>query len=558
MNITELSSQVTPDGTEGDPRLVRVGLPLLRDDPRGCPRARSLRARPLVVQAPERARRRPVNDFALGPLMSVLDLVEHQKKEVSAALATPWATRGCHPAHVHWTRTAVENYLAAREREERARRAAGHPQTIAVKDEWVAISRLSAPDPRGALRYERTAWGRRYASRDGEVRELWLPSVNAVKDDRGPAEIAGAAAVAMWGVPAKASFGRPYSEVAGRGAAPRRVRVLAVGCGDGEVRLLADWDAHEVSRQYETQAQPVLKHLLGRMELNPGSDCVGCEGLLGCPQPTRAPGLLGVPAASRPRRRRSVSAADLRVHDECPAKFHLTRVLHLKDGLPENAAIRRGRAVDAVLNEQHDARRIERTGRGCRDIPPPAALPGLSEGEAEPALRMLHQHRTVCPLHGLPPDERVLVQPRLTVFDPVADVVVIADPDLLYTDAGGWVWRETKTAGARLWEGRPLLESHPQLALAVLMMAAGVLGGDRRRSRIELELLYENGAACEVVDPFDEPTLAEARAVVTRLAGPWADDETYPAAPGRPCAGCEALAWCEAGRAKGQDETPKR
>jgi hypothetical protein len=540
-----------PPGTQGDPRLIRVGLPLLREDPRGCPRGAALRARPLVTQHPARERRRPVKDFPLGPVMDVLDLVEHERKEVGAALAARSAVRGCHPAHRAWTRDAVQNYLAARDREERTRHAAGHPATFPVADEWAAIAELPAPDARGADRYERTAWGRRYASADGSVREIWLPSVNSVKDDRGAPEIAAAASVVLSGVPAKAGFGRPYTRTGRPGPVPRQVRVIAVGCGDSEVRVLADWDAHEVSRRYESLAQPVLKRVVDRAELNPGADCVGCEGLSGCPQPARVPGLLQLPTPASPRKRRSVSVSDLRAHGKCPAQFHLTRVLHLKGAESEKAAIRRGRAVDAVLNERHDERRTARTPRGCRDLPPPAApLPRLSAEESGPALQMLDRHRAVCPLHGLPPEEQVLVQPRLTAYDPVADTVIIADPDLLYTDAGGWVWRETKTSSTPLWEGRPLLESYPQLALAALLMAAGIPGGDRRRSRIELEILYEHGSACEVIDPFDEPTLTQARSVVSRLAGPWAADESYAPAPGRHCGGCEVLSWCDAGRAE--------
>jgi hypothetical protein len=534
-----------PPETRGDPRLIRVGLPLLREEPRGCPRGRALRARPLVEQDPEPVRRRPLKDFALGPVMDVLDLVEHKKKDVDEALADPAVAHGCHPGHRRWTRDAVLNYLAARAREEESRRADGYPATAPVADEWVAIAALSAPDDRGALRYERTAWGRRYASADGTVREIWLPSLNAVKEDRGDAEIAAAASVALSGIPANARFRRPYLRKGHPGPEPRQVRVIAVGCGDGETRVLADWDAHETSQRYESLAQPALRRMIDRTGLNPGADCVGCAGLLGCAQPTRSPGLLQVPAPARPRRRRSVSASDLRAHAECPAKFHLTRVLRIKRPQPENLAIRRGRAVDAVLNERHSAR----TPYGCRDLAPPAALPELTAEESGPALRMLDQHRAVCPLHGLPSQEQVLVQPRVSAYDPVADTVVIADPDLLYTDAGGWVWRETKTSSGPVWEGRPLLETFPQLALAVVLMAAGVLDGDRRRSRIELEVLHEQGAACEVIDPFDEPTLAEARATVARLAGPWAADESYLPAPGRHCADCEALPWCDTGLA---------
>ncbi len=81
--------------------------------------------------------------------MDVLDLIEHRKKEVGAALAEPWTFRNCHPSHRAWAETAVTNYLAARTAEEESRRAAGHPATFPVRDEWVAISKLAAADARG-------------------------------------------------------------------------------------------------------------------------------------------------------------------------------------------------------------------------------------------------------------------------------------------------------------------------------------------------------------------------------------------------------------------------
>ncbi len=160
---------------------------------------------------------------------------------------------------------------------------------------------------------------------------------------------------------------------------------------------------------------------------------------------------------------------------------------------------------------------------------------------------MLRNHRALCPLDGLGPAEIVQPQKRLAAYDPIADTVVIADPDLLYTDRDGWVWRETKTAGKRTWEGRSLLSSYPQVALAMLFMAAGVPGDtDLRRSRIELELLREDGSAFEVFDPSDPALLAEARDIISSLAAGWAVDETYDPAPGKHCADCEVRRWCPA------------
>lgn len=524
-------------GTSGNPELIRVGLPLLAQDRRSCPHGLALRGRPLIQQAPERSRSKPLEDFALGPVMRALDAIEHD---------TPRRPKTCHPAHTAWSEAAVRNYLDARERQEAVRRDAGLPVTKPVEEDWVAISALDAPDARGARRYERTAWGRRYASPDGSVRELWLLSVNSVKKDRTEAEIVAAAAVAAAGVRARAKYGEPYVPVQGIETWPASVRVVAVGCGDGSVQVLAECSAQEARERYDEIARPVLTRMIDRHETNPGSDCVSCEGLLGCADLPHTPDILGVEPPRKSRKRRSISAADLRIYNDCPAAFHLTRVLHLKEIKAEAAPIRRGRAVDAWLNEQHELRRPG----GCRDVALPEALDGLSDTESESALRMVAQHRALCPLDGLPDCETIRPQPRLTAYDPTIDVVVIADPDLLYTDAGGWVWRETKTATSRLWEGRPLLESFPQIALAVVLMAAGIPGGDPRRSRIELEILYEDGSACEEIDPFDEPTLDQASALFSRLAAPWASDEIYTAKPSRACGTCEVRRWCAPGLAE--------
>jgi hypothetical protein len=162
---------------------------------------------------------------------------------------------------------------------------------------------------------------------------------------------------------------------------------------------------------------------------------------------------------------------------------------------------------------------------------------------------MLAEHQRACPLDGLPAEETVLVQHRLSAYDPELDVVLIADPDLLYTRSGGWIWHETKTAARRPWEKQELMETYPQLAFAVLLMAAGVPGGDPRRSLIELEVLYEDGSRCEEIDPGDPDTQADARRIIAGLAGPWAIDETYEPRPDGHCSGCEVLTHCEAGRA---------
>ncbi|MFD9975916.1 PD-(D/E)XK nuclease family protein [Streptomyces sp. NPDC059017] len=536
-----MSLHLPPPGTAGDIRLIRTSLPLLREDPQDCPHGNALRARPLIGQVPKRPRRKPVEDFALGPVMNALDAIEYDDVDTESALARIRKDHKYHAGHASWAESAIRSYLAARTAREEQRRTLGRPTTQPVRAQWTAITQREVPDSRGATRYERTGWGRRYASADGSERELWLLSVNSVKVDRPPAEIAEAAAVAATGVPVQPAFGDIHRPIAGDNGRPQRVRIVGVGCGNGDHDILADWDIEETERRFTEDAKPVLGRVVEADRLNAGSSCVRCEGLAGCELPHRAPAVLGVPGPRRPRGRRSVSATDLRVHSRCPAQFHLTRVLHLKSGAPENEPIRRGRAVDEWLNLRH--------GQGCcRTAPLPESLPGLSPSELPTALAMLAQHQRACPLDGLPTGELVQVQHRLAAYDPELDVVLIADPDLLYTRSGGWIWHETKTAAKRPWEGQDLLETYPQLAFAVVLMAAGVPGGDLRRSLIELEVLYEDGSRCEEIDPGDPDTQAEAHRIIAGLAGPWAVDETYTPNPGGHCSGCDVLAHCAVGR----------
>ncbi|MEV1244876.1 PD-(D/E)XK nuclease family protein [Nonomuraea sp. NPDC049750] len=533
-----MSTLPMASGLSGRSDVVRIGLPLLRSEADACAWGRALRARPLLTQTPERSRRKPVQDFFFTPVQSMLDAIEHNGSSVEAALADSRHTRNCHPVHRAWALDAVPAYLAARARHE----AAGYPVTFPVATEWVGLSRLRQPDTRGVVQYERTVWCRRYATRDGSVREIWIPSIGSAKENRSEAEIAAAAAIAATGVPARGSFGEPYRKVETDAVKPQRVRVIGVGLAGGKPLVLADWDAEEAVRQFEEHAKQRYAGVLDGRALRPGSDCTTCEGLLGCTALPEVPGLLGVPAPRRPRKRRSVSISDLRAYNSCPARFHLTRALYIKDGRTENEAIRRGRAVDAWLNHRHGQHpRIP-----CRDVPLPTELPGLTEDEVGPAVHMIKEHHAFCPLDGLPEKELVRTQWRLAAYDPVVDAVVIADPDLLYTESGGWVWRETKTASRRTWEGRSLLRGYPQLALAVLLMAAGVPGGDPRRSRIELEILRDNGSVCEEIDPFDQAARDEAREIVAELAAGWAHDETYSHTPGDHCADCEVRRWCAA------------
>ncbi|MFJ8229208.1 PD-(D/E)XK nuclease family protein [Streptomyces sp. NPDC094448] len=550
--------------------LVRAGLPLSREDPADCPAHLAVKARPWLTAARRLPAYDPFLTFTLKPLMTALDLIEFHGSSPAEAIGELRRTRGRfgrgRPAHdglVEWTVEAVDRFLSRR-RIRLDDRGPGEPPTEPVAYEWVVRDVPPAharPDARGARVYERTAWGRRYASADGTRRELWLLSFGSAKKGRSDAEVAAAASVTAFGRASRPGYDRerhrpgPYTVVDQHRSdpGPQRIRVIDFGCGDGTARTIADCTPAEAARDFARYTEPVLTRMLDGSERRPGRSCVECSGAGRCgalPPSTghgEPPGLIGLPAPVRPRTRRSLSASDLRAYADCPAKYHLTRELKLRSARPENPAIGRGRAVDAVLNARHGIRRP----RGCRGLvaPDDSAWSGLPPETALAAAAMLARHAALCPLDRLAPEEEVRVQAQVTAYDPVLDLVLIAQPDLLHTRRGGWVWRETKTVGGRPYEGSSVLERHPQLALAVLLMRTGELAdGDRRRSRIELELLGSAFARRLEIDPWQPSVHASARDIVRRAAGPWLEETEYRAVPGRACRDCEALDWCRAGR----------
>ncbi|MGW2339083.1 PD-(D/E)XK nuclease family protein [Streptomyces sp. NPDC001661] len=538
----------------GNSALVRVGLPALRPDESACPLRISLKSRPQVRSSAGGWRPSPVEDFWFAPAEKLIDAAEFPHKRArrrdGAAVA---------PAHHEWGRQAARTFFDARERFLKEQEAQGRPRTVPVRDRWVA-SRAVTEVP-GVDTYELEVWGRQYATGDGSVRELWIPHLSQVTPARSLSELAAAAGALVYGKPCHTSnYSAARIPVEPGTPFPERVRIIGFGLGDGQVTVLAaeedgtlaDWTAQEARDLFNRYAAPLITPATSGSERRPGDGCVDCKVLPVCTELPRAKGLLGVgdPSSGR-RKRRSVSVSDLRAFKDCPARFHLTRTLNLRERTPEPEWIRRGRAVDAWLNERHaDPDRVP-----CRHIPLPTTLPGLAHEELAPALAMLQRHRSCCPFDRIDPHDRCLPQQRITVYDAEADLVVIADCDLLYTERGATVIRETKTAAHRYGIGQEVMERHPQLALAVLFLAAGAVPGDSHRSRVELEVLRPDGSAEEELDPFDPATVAQARAVMRAHVDPWARAVTYPEAPrdGYDCGQCEARKWCATGQNRLKD-----
>lgn len=561
-----MSSWPRPAGTTGDIRLVRTNLGAARLDPRDCPTKRGSDARPMLVpdpNPPEHGER--LQDFTLKVFMDALDLIEHEGNDLEWVIGELHRTKGtfglyrrreAHPLLLSWSAEAVRRYLAARGADQSARQAAHLPLSVPVRDTWVLGKDPGPVDERGADTYEMTAWGRRYAALDGSTRELWLLSFGAAKEDRPKGENAAAAYVAARGRPAGGGWRKrhipvPFHELPQfRTALPEEVRVIEFGCGDGKHNELLDWNRYEARQHFTAEGWPALRQAIDGTGTHPGSSCVDCKALSGCSALPRTPELLRITSPERKRPRRSLSVTDLRAYRDCPAKYHATRQLKLRSAKPESPEVRRGRVVDDILNQRHGITPYQ----ACQVLPGPvdpaswgAGVLHLSGKEALDGAAMLEQHAFYCPLDGLAAEEEVRVQYQAVCYDPELDLILIATPDLLHTRRGGWIWRETKTASRYLYEGESLLSRYPQLALGVVMLAAGVLGGDVTRSRVELELLHTDDVTFEELDPSRPGTVDEARDVIAQLAQPWVEDQDYSANPGRYCSSCEALEWCHPG-----------
>lgn len=154
---------------------------------------------------------------------------------------------------------------------------------------------------------------------------------------------------------------------------------------------------------------------------------------------------------------------------------------------------------------------------------------------------MIGDHALVCPLRHRPDDAILHPELPVVVYDPDADVVVIAKADLLYRVAYQWTLRETKTAGV-LSEGDPL-DQYPQLALAVLLAGAEVLPG-KGRCRVELERLTGSGPVLTELDIAATDVVAKAQRVLEEHVSAWHADARYPAKAGKACADCPFTRWC--------------
>ncbi|MFJ1756070.1 PD-(D/E)XK nuclease family protein [Kitasatospora sp. NPDC088134] len=514
-----IDSWLPPDGVRRISDVITVSVGMFKGGDFRCPAADALKARgyrPIrsVEQPPEL-----LEHFTFGPFMAACDARACDGEwpfETDAGTRRP-----LHDGLRQWSAHGLASYRDAFPAD------SAEPLLHEAEEPWIYRHRPGDDDPWQAREYRLTVWGRRLRSADGKVRELRLP-VNKLRKENPPESFVAAAALVL--------------AEGGTGPLPERVRIVEFALLGGPPRTLFDGTSEEARTLYRTKGRAALASVLDGQEYRPGSSCAECPFLAVCPALRRAPELLGVESAGRPRR--SWSVTNGRNYRICPARDHMRR-LHLPtaDAVEHGPTAERGRALHAYLARCHGAG----AARPCTvDIPEAWVPPGYDLPADERALgaRLLRHHAAVCPLRLTRDGADVRTEPRVVRHDTKADVIVIAAPDLLYRDAGSWVWRETKTSSYRSGSNRPLLERYPQLALATLLLARGDLGGSSDRARIELEVLRPGGADLEVIDPFAAATRATAERIVQDLVDGWLQDDRYPARPGRACGSCEMAHWC--------------
>ncbi|MFD0904390.1 PD-(D/E)XK nuclease family protein [Actinomadura sediminis] len=525
----------------GDPGVIRLSASLLDRDDRHCRDFAALKARPRVWPR-RRGQRRyaPWETFPLGLVMDALNLTEFGDVPAEDAIekALGRARSAVHPGVAVWVRHAFDAYLRAAEWIADDLEAEG----LAVRPE--PLPRVVQAESPAELRVL-TAWGRWYASADGTVREFRRLRVGRPGERDAPSNDA-LAFVAAAGLRAESDVYRDLPvEVVPDEVAPERVRLVEVVLtGDVPPRVLVDASPAEVGRVYRERTRPIVTDIAFGTGTRPGSDCVDCKVLPTCGAVPDVPGLLGLEGRGTHRRTWSVTTG--RQYSVCPAQAHL-RELHIPAAQrSDGTAARRGRAVHRWLELAHGRAGAPACGPG--DLPDPASGLGIAAGILTPeeyaeARPYLAAHVEVCPLRE--PCTDVRPEPSVAAHDTDADVVVVAHPDLIRTAGGTVVYREQKTTqGAPpAGDARTVFTLVPQLALAVLLMKHGVLGGDGG-GVVELETMTPSGAEVLRFDVWDPDVRRAARETITSMTARWHADESFRPLPGPWCGGCPVADWC--------------
>lgn len=507
----------------GDPRRLKVSASDVANNA-PCGRFLALKVRPQVKQVDGWSRLFPPRgEDTPFPLADVTELVMESHgvpgldtwDGLHGWLVRKMESRGVHRLLRPYVEQAVENVLDAHE---------------VIEGELGPLRLLRRNPEFGADKWSVNAWAPLYENDEGvrEIRRLRLGTAHD-SDEDGDLWAGVAAHVACTSVPA---------------AAPSRVRVVEIGCVDGNVTVLFDGPPEEATALYEAEARGRARTLVEEDHVVPCRSCGECKTAGSCGALVPLDGLLGQP--KRGHRSRSVSPSALKQYVECPGQWLLDSCSHLPKDRGGSEALDRGRYVHQWLDAAH------RRGTGCEpdDLPAPGGGLGLAEGVLDAAQYSLAypylvHHVGSCPLAD-PAVVLVAVEDTVHGYDHEAEVVAVTRPDLLYRRDDGLVVREFKTSAVPYANGRDTaFDRHLQVPFALRVLQAGLLAQHGATTgTVEVELLTPDGQHVWDWRTDSAATMAVAAGEIERITDEWHDDSTWDTTPGPQCGWCPVRDWC--------------
>ncbi len=376
-----------------------------------------------------------------------------------------------------------------------------------------------------------SVWAPMYETSDGhrEVRRLRM---RAAKD-----EVTAWAAVAA----------KVAAERDGRAAVS--VSVLEVSLADGsDVVLLDRITPAEADSFYERLARPRALTLMNGETATPCSNCADCKAVAVCT--SLAPMNRTLRQTDKGIHTRSVSASDLVLYERCPARWYLERECRLpladSDGVGAEGRSR-GTAIHRWLKTAHSR------GIPCSnsDLPAPSewgandvAHDVLDVEQYRSALPFLRQHQSHCVVDD---GDLLAVDEAMYGWDPAADLVIAATPDLVRQSGDTVIFREVKSTEKALPEDADA--ARDQFDGVVYWWLSMLNGGwihryDCAQGAVELEILRPDSSAVFSYSTSDADLVEIAEDRMDSRVSNWHKDSIWSTKPGPGCADCPVSRWC--------------
>lgn len=356
-------------------------------------------------------------------------------------------------------------------------------------------------------------------------------------------------------VMAKLAVDGRTESAAGPDSDPELVVVAEVGLGDSSDVEVFRGSASEARDLWDRIGRPAVTEMISSDSLRPGFSCSSCFWLTTCPAVPVSRGALGL---SKAPFRRSVSAADLDLYARCPAQYGMRRIFYVPaDSVDDTDAQLRGLLTHRWLAHAHSRPGPNPCAEDDLPLDGIDSLGVLSGHEASVVAPFLVDHPRDCAL-AKSRIRSLEVEPRRQLFDPDADVLMVASPDLAIVDDGIEIWRETKTTVNEFPPSiEDLLQTFTSASFDMVLLAelSSTQVGEPVGT-VEFEILRPFESAVYFLDVADSRLLDLARRRITELALHWSQDVELAATPGPLCGWCSVRQWCPSADATAHGQKP--